>query len=242
MKTKKPLVGFDRYVEKAWMDQAAELVVDGNSLNDVNEKLEEYLLRFINGETSRRKTKNILTATWVKSPEVESAFKLKAVDLYAGANNQERLVIHYGMCVATYPFFKSLSKMLGRLFKLQDEVSSAEFYRRVIEDLGDRDCIKRAAARYLQSLKEWGLIKQSGKAVVKPVAKVQVSGSELINWLYASLLYSSDRDQLSIDNITSDPVWYPFEILPGYFSPSKSQFIQVVHQSAETSLVSLRNS
>ena len=84
------------------------------------------------------------------------------------------------------------------------------------------------------------MIKQSGKAVVKPVAKIQVSGSELINWLYASILYSSDRDQLSIDNITSDPVWYPFEILPGYFNLTESQFIQVVHQSAETSLVSIR--
>ena len=87
MKTKKPLVGFDRYVEKAWMDQAAELVVDGNSLNDANEKLDEYLLQFINGETSRRKTKNILTATWVKSPEAESTFKLEAVAMLARVLN-----------------------------------------------------------------------------------------------------------------------------------------------------------
>ena len=240
MKNKKPLVGFDRYVERAWMDRAAELVLDGNHLNDVNEKLEEYLLSFINGETSRRNTKNVLTATWVKSPEAESAFKQEAVALFARANNQEQLIIHYGMCVATYPFFLSLSKILGRLFKLQDEVSNAEFYRRVIETLGDRESIKRAAARYLQSLIEWGLIKQPGKAVVKPVAKIQVSSSELINWLYASILYSSDRDQLSIDNITSDPVWYPFEILPGYFDLAKSQLIQVVHQSTETSLVSIK--
>ncbi len=67
MKSKKALVGFDRYVENAWMDQAAKLVIDGNDLNEVNEKLDEYLLLSINGETSRRKTKNILTATWAKS-------------------------------------------------------------------------------------------------------------------------------------------------------------------------------
>ena len=34
MKGKKPLVGFDRYVEKAWMDQAAKLILAGNSLNE----------------------------------------------------------------------------------------------------------------------------------------------------------------------------------------------------------------
>ena len=46
MNNKKPLVGFDRYVEKTWMDQVAKLVVDGNELNDVNKKLDEYLLPF----------------------------------------------------------------------------------------------------------------------------------------------------------------------------------------------------
>ena len=146
MKSKKPLVGFDRYVENAWMDQAAKLVVDGNNLNDVNQKLDEYLIPSINGETSRRKTKNILTATWVKSSAVESAYKQEAVALFANASSQERLAIHYAMSIATYPFFMSLSKILGRLFKLQDEVSNTEFYRRVIETVGDRESIKRAAA------------------------------------------------------------------------------------------------
>ena len=152
MNNKKPLVGFDRYVEKTWMDQVAKLVVDGNELNDVNEKLDEFLLPLINGETSRRKTKNILTATWAKSMAGEALYKQEGAALFANANKEERLAIHYGMSIATYPFFMSLSKILGRLFKLQDEVSNTEFYRRVIEVVGDRDSIKRAAARYLQSL------------------------------------------------------------------------------------------
>ncbi|RLA50376.1 MAG: hypothetical protein DRR42_13325 [Gammaproteobacteria bacterium] len=240
MKSKKPLVGFDRYVEKAWMDKAASLVVGGNNLNDINEQLDQYLLPSITGETSRRKTKNVLTATWAKSLVEESAYKKEAVALFACANSQERLAIHYGMSIATYPFFMSLSKILGRLFKLQDEVSNTEFYRRVIETVGDRESIKRAAARYLQSLIEWGVLEQPAKAAVKPAAKIQVSDSTVITWLYAAILFSSDRDRLSIDDIVSDPCWFPFRMPHGCFNVSESEVVEVVHQGIGNTLIALK--
>jgi len=241
MKTKKPLVGFDRYVEKDWMDQSAKLVIAENNPNDINEKLDEYLQTFIAGETSRRKTKNILTATWAKSRSADLAYKKQAAQLFVKADKQERLLIHYGMSIATYPFFMGLSKILGRLFKLQDEVTNAEFYRRVIETVGDRDSIKRAAARYLQSLIEWGVLEQSSKGAVKPALKVKVAGSDVITWLYTSILFSSDRDRLSIDDITSDPCWFPFEITHGDFNINESEIIEVVHQGVGNTLVALKS-
>lgn len=241
MKSKKPLVGFDRYVEKAWMDQAAKLILAGNSLNEINEKLDEYLLSSIAGETSRRKTKNILTATWAKSTSAEEPFKAEAVELFKSANGTERLAIHYGMSIATYPYFLSLSKILGRLFKLQDEVTNAEFNRRVIESVGDRDSIRRAAARYLQSLIQWGVLESTGKSAIKPGSKIQLQNSELVTWLYSSVLFSSDKDRLSIDDITSDPAWFPFDIAHGYFNVQSSNLVEVVLEGVGSTLVGLKH-
>lgn len=240
MSKAKPLIGFDRYVEKAWMDRAAQVAAKGKSLPEANESLDEYLLPSISGETSRRKTKNILTATWLKAAVVEEAFKKEAVNLFVNANNSERLALHFGMSIATYPFFLSLGKILGRLFKLQDEITNTEFQRRVIESNGDTDSIKRAAARYLQSLIEWGVITSLKKGVVYPSPKIQLNNAELITWLYGSVLYSSDRDRLAIDDITSNPVWFPFEIPHGYFNVSNSKFIEIVHQGIGETLVALK--
>ncbi|NKB61267.1 MAG: hypothetical protein GKR95_03695 [Gammaproteobacteria bacterium] len=239
MSKKKPLVGFDRYVEKQWMDQAAKLVGDGKPLAEINVLLDEYLLTSIDGETSRRKTKNILTATWVKSSGVDEVFKAEAVELFRSANNAERLAIHYGMGIATYPYFLSLSKILGRLFKLQDEVTNSEFNRRVIESVGDRESIKRAAARYLQSLIQWEVLVSTGKSSVKPGNKIQLKNSALITWLYSSVLFSSEKDRLSMDEIVSDPAWFPFEIAPGCFKLAESQLVEVVHQGIGSTLISL---
>ena len=239
MRGDKPLVGFDRYIRKAWMDYAAQLVVNG-SVSEANELIEEYLESLISGNSSRRHTKSILAATWINTKTEESEFKKEAILLYPTLNAVERLAIHYGMCIATYPFFLSAGKILGRLFKLQDEVTSAEFYRRVIESTGDRDSVKRAAGRYLQSLTDWRLIEHSGTAAVKPVSKVQLTNPELITWLFASVLLSSERDRLSINDIVSDPVWFPFEIPHGLFNYSNSNLIDVVHQGVGETLVSIK--
>jgi len=237
---KKPLVGFDRYVEKQWLDEAARLVGDGRSLPEINALLDQFLLPSIGGETSRRKTKNILTATWAKSFPEEAVFKNQAVELFKVANKEEQLAIHYGMSVATYPYFLSLSKILGRLFKLQDEVTTAEFNRRVVENLGDRETIKRAAARYLQSLIQWRILESTGKSVVRPANKMPIHNGTLVTWLYASLLFSSDKDRLSVDDITSNPAWFPFEIAHGCFNVNESEIVEVVHQGVGSTLVALK--
>ena len=117
---------------------------------------------------------------------------------------------------------------------------NVEFQRRVIESIGDRDSIKRAASRYLQSLIEWGIIASSRKGVVYPSKKIQLNNSELITWLYGSVLYSSDRERLSIDDMTSDPVWFPFEIPHGYFNVSNSILIEIVHQGVGDTLVAIK--
>jgi len=241
MSSKQPLVGFDRYIEKAWMDKTAEWVVQGKTLKEVNTLIDEYLSPFINGDTSKRKTKNVLSSAWVKGTGSLAVYKIQGVEIYKTSTVHEKLAVHYGMCIASFPFFLSLGKILGRLFKLQDEVTNAEFYRRVIETLGDRDSIKRAAARYLQSMVQWGLLEISGKATVKPSVKIQLTNSDLITWLYASILFTCGKDRLSIDDITSDPVWFPFEIPHGNLNMSDSTIVEIVHQGVGSTLVGIIN-
>lgn len=240
MSNKLPLVGFERYVELDWLDQTARWVIDGKPVKEVHDLIDEYLGSSINGATSKRKTKNVLSGAWVKSNAINEVFKAQAKQMFTDSTKEEKLAIHYGLFVASYPFFLSLSKILGRLFKLQDEITNAEFYRRVIETVGDRESIKRAAARYLQSLIEWGILEQAGKSAVRPAKKFKIVNSELVTWLYASVLFSGDRDKLSVDDILSDPVWFPFEIPHGSFNLADSKIIEVVHQGVGNTLVALK--
>ena len=237
---KQPLVGFERYVMLDWLDQTAKWVIEGQSPQEVHAAIDEYLHLLVSGDTSKRKTKNVLSGAWVKSDGVDPKYKEEAKALYKSATRSEKIAIHYGLFVASYPFFYSLSKILGRLFKLQDDISNLEFYRRCVEVNGDRDSIKRAAARYLQSLAEWGLIDATEKAIIKPTQKIKLDNPAIVTWMMASILFSSERDRLSVDEIISDPAWFPFDIHPRGFHFSQSNILEVVHQGVGASLLGLK--
>ncbi len=240
MNKNQPLVGFDRYIAFEWLEKTAHWVMEGNSTKEMHEFIDDYLLTFISGETSKRKTKNVLFGAWVNSDLKNGDFKEQAKKLYQTTSKNERIAIHYGMIIASYPFFLSLSKVLGRLFKLQDDVSRKEFYRRCIEVHGDRDSIKRAAARYLQSLVEWRLLDGSEKGTVKPFSKICLENPVLVTWLLSSVIFSCGKDRLSVDDIVSDPAWFPFEITYSAFQIGQAPLLEVDHQSAGSTLISLR--
>ncbi|MBC7752535.1 MAG: hypothetical protein H7Z73_12635 [Candidatus Saccharibacteria bacterium] len=237
---KQPLVGFERFVAFDWLDQTAKWVIEGKSPKEVHDLIDDYLASQISGDTSKRKTKNVLSGVWVKSDGVDPEYKEQAKNLYLMANRTEKIAINYGLFIASYPFFYSLGRILGRLFKLQDDVTNAEFYRRCVEANGDRESIKRAAARYLQSVVEWGLLDDAESAKVKPTKKIVIDNPSIVTWLMTSVLFSSDRERLSVDELLSDPIWFPFEISTRDFQIGESQLLEVVHQNVGSVLLALK--
>ena len=58
MSSKKVTIGFDRYIEKQWLDQTAKWVVQGKLRAELHTLTDDYLAPYIKGETSLRKTCN----------------------------------------------------------------------------------------------------------------------------------------------------------------------------------------
>lgn len=236
---KQPLVGFERHITLDWLDQTAKWVIEGKSAKEVHALIDEYLSPYVHGDTSKRKTKNVLSGAWVKRDGVSPQFKGQAQVLYPQANQIEKLIIHYGLMIASYPFFYSLSRILGRLFKLQDDISNDEFYRRVVETHGDRESIKRAAARFLQSLVAWGVLDGSDKAKVKSVSKIKVGDPTLATWLLEAAMYSNGKETIALDAFLSDPAFFSFDIPHGAFQINQSDRLQIVHQGAQEIIIKL---
>ncbi|WP_347460951.1 hypothetical protein ABEF79_05770 [Acinetobacter sp. ANC 7454] len=238
---KQPLVGFERYVSLDWLDQTAKWVIEGKTSKDIHMLIDDYLAPYIQGDTSKRKTKNVLSGAWIKSDGVNPKFKADAKQLYIQANYNEKLVIHYGLMVSTYPFFYSLCRTLGRLFKLQDEISNDEFYRRVIELHGDRDSIKRAAARFLQSLSQWNILDCSDKAKVKSLEKIKLNNPVLTTWLFEAAMYSNKRETISQNELLADPAFFCFELSHSAFQANQSKRLEIVHQGVNETILKLRS-
>lgn len=240
MTEKKLSIGFDRYIEKTWLDQIANWVAQGKSRDELHALVDGYLAPFINGATSLRKTKNVLFGVWVNTTDRNHIFKEQAISLFYGCSKDERLAIHWGLAIASYPFFASLARLIGRLLKLQGDIISKELVRRSVEQHGDTETIRRATARLLQSFGEWGVLIPESKSHFHPPKRISLDNPDLVTWLLASVFLSSERSQLSTDEIFSDPALYPFVISHNSLHIEQSIILEVIHQSAGNVLVSLK--
>ncbi len=97
MNKKKLSIGFDRYIERAWLEQISKWVAQEKSRDELHNLVDDYLAPFINGATSLRKTKNVLFGVWVHSSDENEPFKKQAIHFLKNCSNDERLAIHWGL-------------------------------------------------------------------------------------------------------------------------------------------------
>ena len=240
MNKKKLSIGFDRYIERAWLEQISKWVAQEKNRDELHELVDDYLAPFINGATSLRKTKNVLFGVWVNTSDENELFKQQAIDFLKDCSNDERLAIHWGLSIASYPFFASLVRLIGRLLRLQDDIISKELVRRSVELHGDTESVRRATTRLLQSFGEWGVLVPESKSLFHAPKKININNPELITWLLASVLFSNGRDRMTTDEIVSDPAWFPFEIHQSLFQVSQSSILEIVHQNVGDTLIALK--
>ncbi len=96
----------------------------------------------------------------------------------------ERLAIHWAMCASSHPFFVDVVAAVGRLVRLQGDVSQAQITRRVAETWGDRSTIHRAVRRLCRTLIHWGVLQETTTRGVYQVA----AGTKAIKGTAAKLL------------------------------------------------------
>jgi hypothetical protein len=240
MSNKKVTIGFDRYIEKQWIDQTAKWVVQGKDRAELHMLIDDYLLPYIKGETSLRKTKNVLFGCWVNQTKKNQAFKLQAFELWKHVKPEDRLIIHWGLAMASYPYFASVVRQIGRLDRLQGDVHSKALQKRVVELHGDTESVRRAVSRLLQSLTQWGVLEQLNTSTFSVKRRLVSTDRELLSWLAVSPLLCSDRVRIDVAEIYSDTAFFPFIIDNKFMIPEANDMIDVIHQGVSEKVIGIK--
>jgi hypothetical protein len=99
--------------------------------------------------------------------------------------------------------------------------------------------VRRATTRLLQSFGEWGVLIPESKSLFHSPKKVVINNPELVTWLLASVFFSSGKERMTMDEIVSDPAWFPFEIPQSSFQVDQSAILEIVHRNFGDTLISL---
>jgi hypothetical protein len=166
MNNSRGMIGFDRKIHLAWLDATADWAAQGLSAQEIRRKLDQLLEGEVAGtgtHSAKGKTETVLLRIWVLVPDQIKPLRDEALVRLLEQSEPNRLLFHWGLSLAAYPFFKVVVETAGRLLTLQGSFTGAQAQRRVREIFGERETVTRAAQRVLRSLADWGVIRESGE-------------------------------------------------------------------------------
>jgi hypothetical protein len=241
-------IGFSQRVRLEWLERTANLVLAGNDKADVNDALQEILKDkvSIGGQAERGNREKIITILlkiWLTTPAELDSLRASGLELLARVPRRDRIVIHWGMVMAVYPFWADVATQVGRLLRLQGSAAAAHVQRRLREQYGERETVSPAARRILRSFLDWGVLQESGeKGTYSAGLSLAVDDSRLIAWLIEASLHSRANGSAPLKDLIDSPNLFPFQLarMSAEHLASLSPRLDTLRHGLDDDLVMLR--
>jgi hypothetical protein len=173
------IVGFDRKIRLDWLDSTAMWTAQGCPPSEIRSRLNDLLDGTVVGMKARANTVSVLVHVWVQVPGGLEPLRDDGLALLEPRRKRDRLPLHWGMCMATYPFFRSVASAAGRLTAVQGTASLSQITRRVTEGWGERSTVRRAVQRVVRSLVLWRVLTEEGdRGLFAPATKLRLPDSD----------------------------------------------------------------
>ncbi|MFC2167766.1 hypothetical protein ACFLRW_02190 [Acidobacteriota bacterium] len=241
-------IGLDRLVRLEWLEKTTSYVIAGLESNDIRNILKNDLIPFFrsnnpNVRGSIDKTVTILLKVWLRVPTELENLRLKGLELIKQNPQQSHIVNHWGMLMATYPFWSAVAVQVGRLLKLQGDVKGSLIQRRIREQYGERETVSRRVRYILRSFLDWGVLHETDiKGEYRTGFSTDVDEIQLVAWLIEASLHSRSSGSASLMDLLESPCFFPFKIkhlLSGSFLSSSSS-IEIIRHGLDKEMVILK--
>ena len=211
-------IGFSQRIHLDWLEYTANLVLAGNPREEIvaalGERLKEKLSVGNQPERGNRdKAITILTKVWVTVPRNLQSLRDEGFGFLRGAGPSDRMLVHWCMCMAVYPFFGTVADAVGRLLRLQGTAGAAQVQRRLRERFGERETVARAARRILRAYIDWGvLVETNEKGLYRSAAKRAIDDPPLAVWAIKGMLFAAGDNTRSASALLRGPQLFPFDV------------------------------
>ena len=244
MSSEKRIIGFDRKVQLDWLNAMATWAAEGRTPQEIRERSDALLAGKVAGtkfNSALGKTKTVLLHIWVTVPDGLRPLRDRGIELLGRCPENGRFALHWGMAIATYPFFRDVAVATGRLLAVQGTVALSQVTRRLAEGWGERSTLGRAVRRIIRCFVEWGVLRETDdRGVLIPAAKLAITDQrELGVWLLEASLSTSGSCTAAFQQLLTDPALFPFSL---GLSPRdlKNSNLEVVRHGLDQDLVLLK--
>ncbi|MBN2392860.1 MAG: hypothetical protein JXR84_19165 [Anaerolineae bacterium] len=208
-------VGFNRQLQRSWLDTTAAFVAEVQDPLVLRERLEAVLQQDMAGVEARRKTIDLLLNLWLRTQEDYPELWTFAVAWNRDTPApQERLWLHYGLALVCYSFFRDCVAVIGQLGRYEEPVTNRVLIRRLAAERGQLGSLERATQHVTASLRDWGLLADAlPRYTYKPCLHIfTASHSDLETWLLACALQAHPAEALPFADLVRLPELFPFQV------------------------------
>lgn len=235
-------VGFGRHIRLRWLDAVAGKMYEHRDTTLVRKYLEVLLEKDILGNEARRKTIDVLTRIWIRVPHTLEELRDQALNAFIEIEPHERIWLHWGMILNSYPIFYDVVSAIGRLLSIQGEVSTGQIRRAIIEEWGDRTTIRRSVARIIQSIKDWSILQNTEKeSKYIALTNLTSTNTELQIWLLEAALRAEKSNSIPLSQLFRIPALFPFKVQVPYTELYNSKKFEITQQGLDIQMISLRS-
>jgi hypothetical protein len=243
--TSRRIVGFDRKIQLSWLDATADWASQGLSVADIRARLEQLLEGQVSGSGyrgAREKTMTVLLHVWVQVPRALVPLRDDGLALLQDRSGRDRLPLHWGMCVATYPFFRDVAATTGRLLSIQGTAALSQVVRRMAESWGERSTLIRAVQRVVRSFVEWGILVETDERGIFSAAPkiIVVQGNELGPWLLEAGISNTEGQARPFRSLVGSASFFPLELKLSLRDVGNSPGLEVYRQGLDEDVVILK--
>lgn len=218
MSTRFSQIGFSQRIRMEWLERTANLVLAGNDEPTIVATLQDHLKDQLSMGGSaergnREKAITILLRVWVRGPQELEPLRQSGLELLSHLPKHDHLALHWGMSMATYPFWGAVATQVGRLLSLQGSATAAHVQRRMREQYGERETVSRATRRVLRAFADWGVLRETGtRGIYVAATPAAVRDPRLGWWLVEALLRSRPSGSAPLDEVANSPALYPLSV------------------------------
>ena len=205
------MIGFDRKVRCDWLDAVATRYAEGMTSAELRRFAHRMLGSVYPEENARAKTLTVIFHLWVNVPQEAVALRDAASRLLLSNPAGRHLALHWGLGVATYPFFHDLAESAGHLLASQDRVSLAELQRLLAERWGRGPTVTRAAQRIVHSWIDWGALRETDARGVHAGPRRVALSEELAAWMAEAVRVGRDASAPARYALASAAL-FPFDL------------------------------
>lgn len=211
-------IGFTQRIQLEWLEWTAQMALAGLSADEIYAELQNRLRPIVSvgghdNRSNRGKVVGILLKIWVKGSKEIRPFRDEGLELLAQSPVEAHLPLHWGMSMATYPFFGSVVDSVGRLVQLQNTVTFAQVERRVQEKYGQRESIHRGTQRVFYCLNDWDVLAKTNERMVFTGTKpMDISNTQLSTWLIEAGMIAAGVQSTPLKSARQMPVLFPFSL------------------------------